>query len=1028
MTAGWTRRLRPLWPGSPIRSQVDFEQVDTSQKGNDAPAAESPADPAPPQPRPRDETDARLIRLVSQSASVRASLAWERSRRAALEQALLDVQTRESEQRTREHDQCRQIEALRRDIEDLRRSTSWRLSAPVRRIGELSQVSAQGLRRSVRVAKWVLTGQLRASLRLRRLALQQQPSPVNPAAEPPDLCAVFVSLFGDLPIHFPAVDDPTVSVIIPCFKGLTDVETCLRSLVRSLPSEPSFEVILVDDCPDEPVIQAISASPGLTKIANPENLGFLLTSNRGAANARGRFLCFLNSDTIVQPGWLTALVEAVEAAPKPAIAGGMLLNRDGTIQDAGWRILGSGWGLPIGRDADPDDGAYTYRRSVDCVTGACMLLPAALFRALDGLDPFFAPAFYEEFDLDFRAMRKGGTVIYEPRSKVIHIGSASYGVARRDELSIINHRKFIARFADEISRRPWTGGGPFEQRAQPGDGPVVLVLEDHLPRPDRSAGDLTIASYLNLMAQAGFRVVFGSLSFDATGDAALALERQGIELIRPPRTVKAWLQDHGRHVDLILMARPHVAENLLEAIRAHTSAKVAYYTHDLHHLRLQRQAETSGSSTLQAGAESVKVRELAVFRAVDVVLSPSTSEKEIIETLVPAKPVLVMPPFFYQSENICCRDEAHFATCHDILFVGGFEHEPNIDAAEFIAREVMPLVWQQEPDARLLLVGYDPPSRVLSLANRKVTVTGHVPSIEPYMGSARVFLAALRYGAGVKGKTVQALQRGVPVVATPIGAEGIGIEPDRDALIANDAQGLAEAVLSLLSDPAKCAALSRSGADLVRGRFSRRSSRLAIESLVDRPRCPVCGSARLLPAAEDHAPVCGDCLATAANTAVARAVLRHMALDAEQSLAELVRGRRDLRLFEFAATGPIAATLRGWPGFSTVDTAPAHLPYPQLDVRPRALPRHAGRPAASRPSPCGGPPGASSGRRPDRRGRNRWTRHDTGRPGTVDRQARTGPPRRGERPDRARATGNQTGWLSLTTRFRSTYHRFSWDR
>ena len=80
--------------------------------------------------------------------------------------------------------------------------------------------------------------------------------------------------------------------------------------------------------------------------------------------------------------WLAPrLVEALDEVPRAAVAGGMLLNVDGTIQDAGWRILGDGWGCPIGRGSDPRNGSYTYRRFVDCVGGACFVVPRTFGRS-----------------------------------------------------------------------------------------------------------------------------------------------------------------------------------------------------------------------------------------------------------------------------------------------------------------------------------------------------------------------------------------------------------------------------------------------------------------------------------------------------------------------------------------------------------------------------------------------------------------------------------------------------------------------
>ncbi len=642
-------------------------------------------------------------------------------------------------------------------------------------------------------------------------------------------------------IEFPQVDLPEVSIIIAAYKGLDDIEACLYSLSGYKDGETSFEVILVDDCPSEPILGAIPDSKGLIKIANRQNLGFLLSCNAGAAVARGRYLCFLNSDTVVSPGWLSALLKAAAETPCGAIVGPMLLNVDGTIQDAGWRILADGWGRPIGRGGNPCDGAYTYRRVVDCVTGACFLVPASAFKELGGLDPQYAPAFYEEFDFAFRARALGLKTIYEPRSRITHRGSASYGAGQRDELSGLNHAKFVSQFAEVLRRQPYDTSDEFALRGMDG-APVILVVDDGVPRPDRHAGGVTMSRYLGLLASAGWRVVFGPMDGGADGPAAEALESQGIELIRGPATIHGWLSQHGKHVREAWLARPEVAAQCIDAVRTHSKAKLTYYTHDLHHVRMQQEAELRNDPVLRREAEEMRLLELGVLQSVDAICSPSEAECDDVRRLTPDKPVYVLPPFFYEPEDLHPRIAEHFSSLSDVVFVGGFPHTPNVDAAIFIAHEVMPLVWREVDGARLVLVGYAPPEEVRSLAGPRIVVTGHVPDIEPYMDRARVNLAALRFGAGVKGKVVEALQLGVPVVTTPIGAEGVGITPGRDAIVAEGAEALAQAVVSLLRDATRCAELSAAGVELVRRRYSREAARLAIERIFATSNHDVCGS------------------------------------------------------------------------------------------------------------------------------------------------------------------------------------------
>jgi GT2 family glycosyltransferase/ubiquinone/menaquinone biosynthesis C-methylase UbiE/glycosyltransferase involved in cell wall biosynthesis len=909
-----------------------------------------------------------------------------------------------------------QLERAKADAEQARRwheaviySTSWRLLAPLRAIGNRLPGPARLVRRAAKLVWWTVTFQIGTRIMLRRrqraepvsaaaiaagmppaevwpgagpapsaaaqdiaapgtppapsgaqttigdaceaapgaapreaapalrpVTREHRPNPDGPQQDGPeqdgpgqpgmevaardDLRRAFQTLHRDAPIHFAPVTAPDVSVIIPVYKGLTDLENCLRSLALSIASEPSFEVVLVDDCPAEPVLWALPDSGGMHKISNAENLGFLLTCNKGAMAARGRIVCFLNSDTIVYPGWLRGLVDALDDMQGVGLAGGMLLNPDGTVQDAGWRMLANGWGHPIGRNGDPRDGSYTYRRAVDCVSGACFALRTALFHQLGGFDALYAPAFYEEFDLAFRARARGLKVVYAPQSRVVHVGSASYGAARRDQLSGQHHAIFVERFAAELQKHPWDTGDEFILRHGTEAGPVILVVDYGVPQPNRHAGDVTMSRYLALLAIAGWRVVFGPKNGLADGPAADALQRQGIELIRQPVTIEEWLARHGGHVRHVWLARPDIAEALIGPVRTYTTAPVSYYPHDLHHVRLSREAELRGCPMLAAEAARMRAQELAVLSAVDHVTSPGDVEAAQIRLLVPGAAVHVLPPYFYEAADIVSYDLEHFDGLYDVVFVGGFPHTPNVDAAIFTATEIMPAVWDVVPRARLVLVGYAPPPEVWALAGPRVVVTGQVPAVEPFLEQARVVLAALRFGAGVKGKVVDALRLGVPTVTTPVGAEGIGIVPGRDALVAADAAGLARHVIDLFHSADTCAALSAAGADLIRNRFSRRAARNAIAEVFPSGCCAVCGSAQRLASPEGQnfreSFVCRNCFALGRTEALGRVMLSLLAADGAESLAELARRRPPAQVHEFGFVGAIADTWRAQDWFS----------------------------------------------------------------------------------------------------------------
>jgi glycosyltransferase involved in cell wall biosynthesis len=146
-----------------------------------------------------------------------------------------------------------------------------------------------------------------------------------------------------------------------------------------------------------------------------------------------------------------------------------------------------------------------------------------------------------------------------------------------------------------------------------------------------------------------------------------------------------------------------------------------------------------------------------------------------------------------------------------LLFVGGFPHAPNVDAILYFCKDVFPFVQASLPETKLWVVGNAPPAEIVALASDRVVVTGYVPYSAPYLQSALVSIAPLRYGSGMKGKIGEAMACGLPVVTTSIGAEGMGLRDHLDAMIADSAEEFAERIVRLHEDPELWEKLARNG-------------------------------------------------------------------------------------------------------------------------------------------------------------------------------------------------------------------------
>ena len=276
----------------------------------------------------------------------------------------------------------------------------------------------------------------------------------------------------------------------------------------------------------------------------------------------------------------------------------------------------------------------------------------------------------------------------------------------------------------------------------------------------------------------------------------------------------------------------------LEDVRRYApQAVVAYDTVDLHFLRIERQAasaETEGRETegvaLRRVAHASRELELSLARSCDVTLVVSDTEQQLLCQVLPGHDIRVLS---------LIREISPVAEAADgrntVLFVGSFDHPPNQDAAQWLATEIMPRVRREIPDALLQIVGSHPKPHILELAGPGVEVYGDVPDLAPYFRRARVLAAPLRFGAGVKGKIVESIAHGVPVVTTTIGVEGIPVRPDRDVLVGDSCDELASRVVRLLRDDALWREMSVTAKESVRTHFSRERACAVLDDLVATP-------------------------------------------------------------------------------------------------------------------------------------------------------------------------------------------------
>ena len=282
-----------------------------------------------------------------------------------------------------------------------------------------------------------------------------------------------------------------------------------------------------------------------------------------------------------------------------------------------------------------------------------------------------------------------------------------------------------------------------------------------------------------------------------------------------------WFSQVAAHLSWVILSRPWVAPRYLHHIREHSRARVLYHPRDLYWLRERRRYEVTGDAEALRESERLYQIEREIFRRVDCGLTLSADEVPVIEAMAPDTEVRVMTPYFYPARTTSHPGDTPLAERQAVIFVGAFDHLPNVDAATVLVREVMPLVWQHLADVRVLLVGDFAPPAIEALATARVEVLGYVPDLDTIWAQARMSVSPIRFGAGVKGKVVHSLQAGVPAITTPMGNEGIRLEPGVEVLIGETPEEIAHHIVSLYEDPDLLQALAQAGTRVIEERYSR---------------------------------------------------------------------------------------------------------------------------------------------------------------------------------------------------------------
>jgi len=698
---------------------------------------------------------------------------------------------------------------VRKDNEAILASSSWKVTVPLRFLGALLQgesglsirrIMSAGVSRVFNLlplslpAKNRLKGMIYPSLgfALKGTASYQYWLRSHDIPHPHQLNKARTvrprkTLDLDQCLEFTFCKSPQISVVIASSNGEESLYRTLDSLLDDS-GRKDYEVIVVYDSKQNANELLRSKFRGIRTVECDGGLGSLW--NAGTSVAQGRYLAFLDDRVCVYPCWLDELTAACKG--DVGLVGAKLIDLEGNLIEAGGAVSIDGTFIGMDPGQDPDLPRYSYLVNVDFCSVA-FVVPLDKWKAIGGFADLNS---YAACDLALRIYQQGGTVRCQPMARAEwEVATGSTAAEERSNFQL-TWQKYLLKEQQQVQHRR-------KKR--------VLVIDMRTPTPDQDSGSVDAFNYLKIFNSFGYGVTFiPAADMQHMGKYTEDLQRIGVECLYVPyvTSVAEHLRRCRNEYDVVMLSRVTVAAQFIKLVNRYCpNAKVVFNTVDLHHLREIRQAELEGSEELKRSAAKTKELELSVIGKADCTIVISKTEENLLLNEMPSARLFHVPLIM----EVCDRNLKPFEERQDIVFVGGYQHEPNVDAMCYFIAEIWPRILKQVPGTKLYIIGSNPPEKILELDSEDVDVVGYVEDLSVYLNNCRLSVAPLRFGAGVKGKVARSLAYGLPVVATPIAIEGAGLTDQENVIVADGADEFANSVFELYTNEVLWNRLSKKG-------------------------------------------------------------------------------------------------------------------------------------------------------------------------------------------------------------------------
>ncbi|MEM5539549.1 glycosyltransferase [Olleya sp. AS48] len=337
----------------------------------------------------------------------------------------------------------------------------------------------------------------------------------------------------------------------------------------------------------------------------------------------------------------------------------------------------------------------------------------------------------------------------------------------------------------------------------------VLIIDEIIPEFNKDSGSRRLTEIIKLLLKNKVSVflVADLKQYKYKSDYIQKFKDLGVNVYQPSIdskgdlvTIEGFIKQMAPKMDVAWLHRPLIFDKYQALVKkANPKVKLVFDMVDFHYIRLLREYELNKDEALKAEAEKFLKIELQNCKNADVVIAISTTDKVLLKQHfnTDEKVVLISNIHQYIDKS---EDFNSFENRKDLLFVGSFRHDPNTDAVKYLKQDVMPIVWQTLPEVTVNIIGSYITDDIKDLASSNFKLLGFVDDLNVVINNSKLFVAPLRFGAGIKGKIGQSLEHSLPLVTTDVGAEGFDFGNQKQIMIANNTEAIAQKVVDLYTN------------------------------------------------------------------------------------------------------------------------------------------------------------------------------------------------------------------------------------